>query len=826
MKKTGRHMKLNSVIFAALVLLLAIPAPGLGFEVTARVDKNMITPEDSVLLRIEISGGKADPDLSGITDFKVTPRGTSSSYQFINGKSQSTFSYQFILIPLKQGTLRIPAIKAEREGETVFTEEILITVSTEKPAQGEVKSLFARAEVSDEKPFMGQPVIYSLKIFTSKRLSGLGFENPLEFRGFSAKPVERDHTYTQTLSGVPFQVTQADYVLFPSGPGVFTLDPAVLTAQVMVQSNRNPGRPSIFNDPFFSSDAFKPVRVVSNPVNIEVLPLPAYSGPAPFSGLVGRFDIRADLDKTSLQAGESATLTLTISGSGNIMDAGLPSMDLGRNFKTYDDTPTETLTLTEKGYEGERVFKKALVPVHPGNYRIPPLVLVYFDTEKKAYEEVSTREIALAVTPSGELHRAETHSPGNAPVVKEEVGLINRDILEIKEGPEVLNPYRDIGPLAFAVLILAPALLFSGVRVLISVRKKEEPVEKTMLEKARRDLKEAGKMKVSDREFLSRLYSSLVAGVLSRGRRKGETLTLGEARAILTRTGADKDLVDSVARLLENIESARFGGRAIDETEGKSLLFEAGRVIRMLCLALLCFGLLSFPGQRALADPAADFADAVRQYQAGRFSEAAKSFETLAGESVKNPHLYYNTGNAYLKAGDLGRAVLWYERAKRILPNDPDLTYNLEYARSLVKDKTEASPDISEVLFFWSRLFPARHLQIAAILFSFVFFTWASVRVVQNRKVFSGTGMALCAVFAVAAAMAVIQYSQHTVRVHAVLVREEVAVRSGMADTATELFSLHAGTRVRVEDQREGYLKVRFSKDRVGWVKKSDALVI
>jgi tetratricopeptide (TPR) repeat protein len=489
----------------------------------------------------------------------------------------------------------------------------------------------------------------------------------------------------------------------------------------------------------------------------------------------------------------------------------------------------ETLNLTEKGYEGEKVFKKALVPVDPGHYKIPSIALVYFDAEEQAYKEVSTREISLAVTPSGEVHTAETSDTkvsGNPSVVKEEVGLINQDIFDIKEGIEVLTPYQDLSPLAFVILILAPAVLFSGVTAFVRIRKKEDSIETVMQKKARLHLAQAGKLDVNDEAFLSRLYSSLVAGVLAKARKKGETLTLEEAGAILTQTGADKDLMDTVAGLLEKIESARFGKRKIDEAEGKTLLSEVGRVLRMLCLVLLCFGAFSFSGQRALADPGATFIDAVRQYKAGNFNEAAKAFESLVAGPIKNPYLYYNTGNAYLKAGDPGRAVLWYERAKTLIPNDPDLIFNLDYVTDQVKDKTESSPKITEILFFWDRLFPARTLQITAVLFSFVFFAWASVRVIQNRKIFSGTGMVLCLVFVLVTLMTAILYYQRAFCPKAVIVQEEVAVRAGTTDTATVLFSLHAGTKVRVEDRREGYLKIRFSKDRVGWVKTVDAAVI
>lgn len=823
-------MKFNALFFLALVLFLtAMPVSGICFDVTARVDKNKVTPADSIFLQVVITGGKADLDLSLIRDFKVTSRGTTSSYNYINGKSESTFSYQYVLVPLTNGELKIPPIKASRDGEEAFTKEIIITVSEVPVAAGEAKSLFVRAGVSGEKLFMGQPGVYSLKFFTSKRLSGLGFESPPEFTGFSAKSIEKENTYTETIDGILFQVTQVDYVLFPARPGTFTINPAVLVANVMVKSNRNSGVPSFFNDPFFSSDSYKPVRVVSNPVTVEVLPLPSYQGKEKFSGLVGRFDIEAGMDKTSLKAGESATLTIKLSGSGNIMDAGLPSVDMDQEaFKVYDDNPVETLRLTEKGYEGEKIFKKALVPVNPGKFLIPPVVLVYFDAEAGAYKEISTREISVTVTPSGEVLVVETplNTPqGNTPVVKKEVTLVNKDILDIKEGLDVLTPYQELSLSLFAVWMLIPACLFSGVKAIVRARKKEDSIGKTMKEKARLHLKQAGKMKPEDTDFLSRLYSSLIAAILSGVHKRGETLTLAEARTILTETGADQNLVEDVTGLLEKIESARFGGRKMDDNEGRTLLSEVGRVIRLLCLILFCMGGLSFFPQRSMADPSV-FVDGIKQYKAGKFMEAAVAFESLAAGPVKNPYLYYNTGNAYLKAGDPGRAVLWYERAKKIIPNDPDLGFNLDYAMSLVKDKKESSPDIPEILFFWDRLFPARIIRGTAIFFSFAFFTWSSVRVVRDKKIFSGMGMILCIVFALVTMMALVQYQQKASRINAVIVQDEVPVRSGMTDTATKLFSLHAGTKVSVEEEREGYLKIRFSKDRIGWVKTTDAIVI
>ena len=60
----------------------------------------------------------------------------------------------------------------------------------------------------------------------------------------------------------------------------------------------------------------------------------------------------------------------------------------------------------------------------------------------------------------------------------------------------------------------------------------------------------------------------------------------------------------------------------------------------------------------------------------------------------------------------------------------------------------------------------------------------------------------------------------------AVIVSEKAAVRSGIMDTSTKLFELHAGTRVQVKAQKNGYLKIRLKKGKIGWVKPGDAKVI
>ncbi|WP_300456895.1 BatD family protein [Desulfobacula sp.] len=822
-------MNLKRIFFISLVSLFTLPVIGFCFDVTAHVDKTRISREDSVFLKVEVNGGKADLDLSMITDFKVVSRGTASSYNYINGKSERKSTYQYALIPLRNGGLKIPPIKAIMNGQTAFTREITIHVSDQATAPDDVRALFAKSDVVEPALFVGQQTVYSLTFFTSKQLSGLGFETAPEFKGFSARSFEKEKSYTRNINGILYHVTQVNYIIIPTRPGSFTIDPAVLIANVIVKSKRTSGFDSFFNDSFFSSNSYKPMRVVSNPVNMVVSPMPPYNGKEKFSGLVGRFEINGNADKTSLKAGESVTFTIKISGSGNIMDASLPEIDLDTDaFKVYDDNPVETIHLTETGYEGVKIFKRAIVPVHPGQYEIKPVLLTYFDVDQKAYQTIATDAIQLDVAPSEAVHLAVTpvNPTTDKSVVKQEVSLVNKDILEVKEGLAALKDYREIDPFLFVLLLSIPAVLFSGVKLFTHVTKRDVSVEKIMEEKARHHLKQAGKIQTEDHRFLGHLYSGLVAFILAKGKKRGETVTIQEARTILTDANMETDGIVQITDLLDTIESVRFGGKQMDENKAATLLLKTKQIMKLFCLTLVCLGLFSFAPQKAVADSTATFLEGVKNYKAGHFHEAARQFETIANNNIRNPYLFYNIANAYLKANDIGRAILWYERAKVLAPHDPDLRFNLEYANTRVKDKKDDAVTIMEVLFFWDKLISVKTIQVTAIFFSFVFFAWAAFRLVKKRSVFSGTGIFLCSLLILVTAITCVNYYKRSARLSAVIVQEEVAVRSGMTDTATRLFSLHAGTKVSVEEQRDGYVKIVFSKGKVGWVKIDEAIII
>ncbi|WP_035240593.1 BatD family protein [Desulfobacter vibrioformis] len=862
MIKTGNLTRMIRTYYMAgwaiAVLLFCLPGTALAFTATAQVDQTRITPRDVVSLQVIVDSGEAQVDTSCITGFQVTPAGTQSSRSYINGTWSHQVIYRYMLVPLKTGVLTIPPITCVRDGESVLTREIKILVSEPSVQTDDDKGdFFAQASLGSDGIVPGQQTVYTLKLCVAKQIKGASFDPP-RFEGLTAKQLTDWSKYSRTINGRTFMVNEAKYLVQADAPGQFTIPPAVFVAQVPMQraGQRDPFNSlfndSFFRDPFFDTTPAKPVRVVSNSVDLTVSPLPEYKGDQPFSGLVGKFSMSSALDKTTVKTGESATLTVIIEGTGNIMDAALPALNLDRGrFKVYEDTPAQNVQVTEQGFEGHKVFKQALVASVPGKAVIPGLCLVFFDTDSKTYKTITTTPLTLDVQPGGPVTvvdgaPAANTGPGTpmAPKNKKfEVKLQNRDILDIKEDIASIHSRPSLSLFWFAFLVCLPALGFGVASAAIRLGAREKPLEAQYLEKAWNYLKKARKISSDDPGFLPVLSSALTYAVLARGGKGGESLTRDEVRQILSHSGRNPETVNKVTQLMDTMDAARFGGRPMDADTARTCLDQVAALIRTL-MVVACVGLSLFMSRGtgmaaqehaganapkqvlAVKDKAGVFVDAVRAYKAGDYAAAAAQFESIAETRVNNPDLFYNTGNAYLKSKDLGRAILWYERARKLAPSDPDLKFNLDYAQSLLKDKKEPGFSFSSILYFWQGLVSLKWLQYAAILLSFAFFIWATVQKAKGRQIFSGTGIFIFLLFAGTTLAAGLEYNRINSDVTAVILADQAGVRSGTMDNATLLFDLHAGTRVRVLEKKDSYMKIRFAKDKVGWVACKNAEII
>ena len=247
------------------------------------------------------------------------------------------------------------------------------------------------------------------------------------------------------------------------------------------------------------------------------------------------------------------------------------------------------------------------------------------------------------------------------------------------------------------------------------------------------------------------------------------------------------------------------------------------RIIAFICLV----GILLGYGTARSTEQTRSYLEAIEQYQQRNYAQAAASFLAIVDNGVQNGKLFYNLGNAYLKEGLLGHAILWYERALLMIPDDPDLRFNHNYAVSLTKDRIETkSQSLWRILFFWNHLLSPEVIRWLAIIVNLAFWSLLLVRILLKKKPLKATTIFLLLILLCLAATATYNYYYRSTNTAAIILVDEAPVRSGLSDQATELFVLHAGTKVRVKREINGFYRIHFAEGKIGWLPKESVGVI
>jgi tetratricopeptide (TPR) repeat protein len=230
------------------------------------------------------------------------------------------------------------------------------------------------------------------------------------------------------------------------------------------------------------------------------------------------------------------------------------------------------------------------------------------------------------------------------------------------------------------------------------------------------------------------------------------------------------------------------------------------------------------------ADPTragALFDEANAAFLNGDASRAAAAYEALLAEGVRSPELETNLGAACLRKGQRGLAALHFERALYLDPGDEDARADLTEARRENVDKLQGDADESEGL---SRLLAPLPGGGAAIAFLALWtIAWAlfAARAVRARPSLVPAAVAalVCAFVAGAVAAGSAAWERLAAR-RAVVIATSAAAREGPADQAAIRFEVHEGTGVRVEDEAQGYRRVKLANGLTGWVPSSSVMLV
>jgi len=211
-------------------------------------------------------------------------------------------------------------------------------------------------------------------------------------------------------------------------------------------------------------------------------------------------------------------------------------------------------------------------------------------------------------------------------------------------------------------------------------------------------------------------------------------------------------------------------------------------------------------------------------YAEGRYQQAIRLYQNILAQGKEAPGVYYNLGNAYYKTNQLAPAILNYERARLRDPGNEDIQYNLGLARQQVTDRIEKIPEF--FLTRWTRQFInllssnqwAVISMVAFILFLILFSVYLYTRRIGLKK--SSFWISLLAVgIAAAAWFFSLQQKKDVIQSReAIVFNPKVTVRSSPDESGTELFVIHEGTKVHLEDSVSGWYEITLPDGSKGWL--------
>ena len=600
------------LVAAVVFFALAAATPAMAdVKLSLTADRDTVSPAEQMQLELTVSGSDAGsaskPEIEGLEEFEVL--GKSSGTQiYVTGLTLTrSTSYSYTLRPLTSGaTVRLRA-KVKEGGKEYASNivEVKLARSSGKsrpPAshlQGGLPlprgvplprggffgfddpffggrgqksyredDFLVQTNVNSKTVYAGQEVVYHMDFYRAINLwTPPRFTLP-DVKGFWSVKLansERRKTSNQTVGGRQYMVTRITMLLYPLSAGRATI-----------------GEGSVLFQPEpFSSELHLP----SKPVEIEALPLPDEGKPSDYTGLVGNFSINAWLKETSAKQGEPLTLTVSISGKGNLYNIPKPAAPNLDGFELYEPETDDQFDYTANGGQGSRNFTYILIPKKAGELSIGKFATNYFDPVKKEYLQVSTKEITLNVK-AGEKPAAAPAQTARREVEKLSTGIkyIKPDVTELKEEgiPYYTRPVFYLYPAAvMAALFFFQFYMKRRRRLAADSRHMRNVNAKKLAEKR---FKRAGRLMEEGSQdlFFGEMSHGLRQFLADKCDLEEAGLTTKEISEILSKVNGSAGLDKRFATLLDECNMARFAPGKRGKREMRKLLREAFTIVEEL----------------------------------------------------------------------------------------------------------------------------------------------------------------------------------------------------------------------------------------------------
>ena len=852
-------------------------------QTSIQVQTHKVVAEDEKFNVTFVIDGKVD-----VSDFSWEPgadfqllwgpqRGQSSSIQIINGKttksSQTSFSY--ILRPTKAGRFTLPRARAQVDGKEIVSKAETIEVvganrssqpaqpdnsaqqsgqQLSQPAQSQPNrnsgsDLFLAINVNKTNVVVGEPITATISIYTRADIAGFESAQFPDFNGFwsqeQASPTNIEFSRATYNGQIYNAALLKKYILIPQQKGTLTIDPAEIVCLVNVRTGSTGN--SIF-DGFFDSVTTTRQKITSRAVKVNVSGLPA-GAPASFGGGVGKFSLSAKISKDSLKTHEAASLTLSISGKGNISLIQAPKVKFPADMEVYDTKISDKID--RSGYSGTKTYEFPFIPRSWGDFVIPPVSYSYYDVDAGKYVTLQTDSLKFFVEKTDEVVGAGTVI--SMPTQKD-VKSLDRDIryINVKNPGLLPKGVFFVGSALFwiltSLLVLLAVSCWAAFRKIAARRADVVGAKNRKATKmALKRLRLAGTFLRQNlyTAFYEELHKALLGFVSDKLNVPVGELSKERIAELFAEGGVSEALADSFVGLLDACEFARYSPSAGNEamaahyetaldvissidsnmkskSTGKA---KAVMVALLFLLPMAAFAQSNYPDSLWNA--------ANEAYAQGNWDAAIRDYQAIADASVESAPLWCNMGSAWYKNGNLGKAVLCYERALKLDPSYEDARYNLELLNSIKLDRIESVPEL--IISTWTkklgRTLNSNAWAICFLVFLAIALAMALLFVlgssVTSRRVGFFTGIVFILFAFASLSFSLWQKNAYMKADTAIVVKPVSSVKSAPSgDSAKDFFVLHEGTKVKIVDTVGGWSNIELSDGRQGWLPSSDIEII
>ena len=417
-----------AILLLSLFILLP-PALAQDLQVTASVSTDTIGIQDQFQLTITVTGSDSGlaqtPRLPRFQGFRVVAGPSlSTQFQWINGRSTSSKSFIYILLPEKEGQFTIDPVEVPVGSRVYRTQSIAIRVTSASrapsppartlptdpfgedltggsrrnlPAGDEV---FVTAELDRTTAYPGQQVTLTYHLYTQVNVGGLQLQENPPLTGFWVENLDVESKPTGTrkiINGREY----LDYVikrqaLFPNAPGTLRIPSSTFAVSVKTTG-----------DFFGLFGQTETVYRKTKEVTLDVRPLPTLNRPEGFTNAVGSFTIAGELNKSSVATGDAVSLRMKLAGIGNlkgIADLPLPALPDLTIYPSKREDNVHAVAGNQIG--GEKVWEYVVIPKVPGEHSIPPFSFSYFDPDLESFKTVATQPLPLKVVRGSDTESA------------------------------------------------------------------------------------------------------------------------------------------------------------------------------------------------------------------------------------------------------------------------------------------------------------------------------------------------------------------------------------------------------------------------------------